>query len=487
MKTLFSLPKDEGFFNRYATLVPVLRKLGILSQIINAITEIGIIYAVVYSMLSEFWGAYAVPLSIFGAIVGTGVIELGLRKFLPYSCRAILYKRFQGLDLWMSGFILFTCLTLFACSLTLSFRGSKAMVEAAAPVPDLQTTDAADLSLTTGKSGAVQTFSRDSGEVAARYAGLITAQKNLYGARIENERATIAKYQRTPQKYVSLINSAKSKINTLEAERAAKIADLEGQKAKEVQDAATRKNNDLKRITTAHTSTTTDIQSQNTATRQKAESRTRTYGSGLAWFTLIFHFVLILAVALDEMNNKGSGIEQVAQPNQYHFSESIWAAFWNTVSDKWNYHARTKIKTWADRTPAAPRPSVPPTLYELADWKPRRITLPDVAPELLTTPHSNGNSHGYSGNRVQNMRATEANITTTTIPDNSTQTHVNNATVNDHFNKQCTHCGTPFYAKVSWQKFCSEGCKLSYHEQRHGQRFDPGKSKFNTKQKSVTV
>ena len=43
MKTLFLLPKDDGFFNRYATLIPTLRKLGVLSQVINAITEIGII------------------------------------------------------------------------------------------------------------------------------------------------------------------------------------------------------------------------------------------------------------------------------------------------------------------------------------------------------------------------------------------------------------------------------------------------------------
>lgn len=43
MKTLFLLPKGDGFFTRYATLIPTLRKLGVLSQVINAITEIGII------------------------------------------------------------------------------------------------------------------------------------------------------------------------------------------------------------------------------------------------------------------------------------------------------------------------------------------------------------------------------------------------------------------------------------------------------------
>ena len=158
MKTLFSLPKDEAFFNRYATLIPTLRKLGGLSQIINAITEIGIIYAVTFSMLTEFWGAYAAPLSVFAAVVGVFVIEGGLRKFLPFAARAILHKRWQGLDRWMSGFILVTCISLFAVSLTLSFRGSKAMVEAASPVPDQKTTTALDTALTTGKVEAARTF-----------------------------------------------------------------------------------------------------------------------------------------------------------------------------------------------------------------------------------------------------------------------------------------------------------------------------------------
>lgn len=493
---MFSLPKDEGFFNRYATLIPTLRKLGLLSQVINAITEVGIIYAVVYSMLTEFWGAYAAPLSVFGAIVGTGVIELGLRKFLPYSAKAILHRRFKGLDLAMSIFILITCFALFACSLTLSFKGSKAMVEAAAPSPDLLTTAAADDALKATTAAAVQSFGRDSGEVAARYAGLITSQKNAYTARINAERSTLSRYQNAPQKYTTLINNTKGKINALESEQAAKIAALEEQKAKEVQEAAARKNAATEQATANHAAANADVQKQNTDTRQKNEHRTRTYGSGLAWFTLIFHFILILAVALDEMNNKGSGIEQVAQPNQYHFSESIFSAFLNTLSDKWNYHARTRIKNWADKTPAPPRPSTPPTLYELADWKPQRVTLPTIAPELLTTPPGNG--VGPTNGRAQNLRATGGNISVTMPateqpprPRNNAMSYVPPAkekVVNtDTSLKPCGYCGELFRPRTTWQKFCKPECKLAEHEQRHGQPFDPAKAKFKARTKAPTA
>lgn len=58
---------------------------------------------------------------------------------------------------------------------------------------------------------------------------------------------------------------------------------------------------------------------------------------------------------------------------------------------------------------------------------------------------------------------------------------VNNATVSEPakspFVKNCAHCEKEFLAKVMWQKFCSEGCKLDHHEAKHGQRFDPAYKK----------
>lgn len=479
MKTLFSLPKDDGFFNRYATLIPTLCKLGVLSQIINAITEVGIIYAVIYSLLSEFWGDYAALLAVLGAFIGTGIIELGLRKFLPYSSRAILYRRFQGLDFWMSVFILTTTVALFACSLTLSFKGSKTMVEAVAPAPETKNTDVADASFSFGKLDASHSFSRDSTEISNRYAGLMNAQKSAFTAQLINERNSMfdlkAKEQRTGQRYETQKQRIRDKINSIEEAQAAKIAELETGKANEMGTANKRKHDEIERLMFQHNTTTDEITQANVTARNKSETRVKTYGSGLAWFTLIFHFVLVLAVALDEMHKKGSGIEQVAQPNQYHFSEPIWAAFWNTVSDKWNYHARTKIKRWAERTPAPPRPSEPPTLYELSDWKPRRVILqmvqnngkPGVEIPPFQAFHHNGKGHHANG---KNADQPEAVVSTK----NERPATVNNATVKQTgFAKECAHCGTSFMAKANWQKFCSENCKLAFHEAKHGMKFDP--------------
>ncbi len=39
--------------------------------------------------------------------------------------------------------------------------------------------------------------------------------------------------------------------------------------------------------------------------------------------------------------------------------------------------------------------------------------------------------------------------------------------------KPCTQCGTLFRYRTTWQKFCTTECKLAYHEQKHGRKFDP--------------
>lgn len=79
---------------------------------------------------------------------------------------------------------------------------------------------------------------------------------------------------------------------------------------------------------------------------------------------------------------------------------------------------------------------------------------------------------------AQNFRSAPetATYTVPATPSRARNATVTNATVNtDPFNKTCAQCSAPFYAKVGWQKFCSEPCKLAYHEAKHGTRFDPGK------------
>ena len=129
MQTALSLPADERFFNRYATLIPTLSKLGVFAQILNGLCEFGVIHAIVLGHIAGFFGAFAGLLAIVAAVFGVAILEIGQRTFLPYSARAVLYRRFQGLDLVMSVAIFAVCLGLFGTSLYLAFRGSRDLVE----------------------------------------------------------------------------------------------------------------------------------------------------------------------------------------------------------------------------------------------------------------------------------------------------------------------------------------------------------------------
>ena len=101
-------------------------------------------------------------------------------------------------------------------------------------------------------------------------------------------------------------------------------------------------------------------------------------------------------------------------------------------------------------------------------------------PTETPTPDKEGQAPGFTYN---------PNGTTTTtangLPQNQVRRpigffsnhSVNNATVTTQgknpFVKNCAHCQKEFTAKVAWQRFCTEACKLDFHATTHGQRFDP--------------
>ena len=456
MQTAFSLPRNEGFFQRYATLVPVLSKLGIFAQLVNGLTEFGILNALLLAHIAAFFGAYAFPVSIGCALVGVFILEMGQRTFLPYAARAVLYRRFAGLDLWMTLFIFGVTVCLFGASLYLSFAGSRDLVAATAPPPAIIDTDKADKAETIKMSEAETIYQTDTKEINARYLSLIGTTKAAYNAQINKERNEAQRYN----------NSRNSKITALQAECSAKVAELEAQKSGEISTAKTRRGKDTDEAKAVRQKVTTTNEN---ATRESAV-KVEAYGGGLGWLTVIFHLVLVLSFVLSEMHKKGSGIELKAAPNQYHFSESISAKFWNTVSDKWNYTTRTAIQKWADTTPPPPRPTEPPTLYELADYAPRRVMVQSTGGGQNTAP-PDAQQRAYTVPFSANLR-TDQN------PTHSMSNAMSKAEITDTSLKPCAFCGTMYRPRTTWQKFCTSDCKLNEHEQRTGQRFDPNKVRF---------
>jgi len=415
MKIQFTLPTNNDFFNRYATLIPTLSKLGIISQIISAFTEIGIIYSIILSRVYEIAPNNAELLATIGAIIGTAFLEIGLRKFTPYSIKAFLYQRFKGLDLAMTIFILLVCIGLFCGSATLSFSGSKELVKIASPTPMEETTTATDSTYNNKKRELIALFVSDSATIANGYIKQIRAETIKYNSLIVKQQSDLNQYnrkeQRTGLSYTTRKETIRGKMASLQAEQATKIAAFEALQAKELKNLTSSRKNDLKAIERLYLSQISKIDNTNALAIEKSESTTifwKWFGMG---FTIICLCVFLFSVIIEEIHKKGSGINQIAVPNQYHFSESVLSDFFNMVADKVNFKLRSKIQTLAEATPPPPIPLAPPNLYDLTGAEQQRLifTLANTTDQHYLL---NNNLPQIDTNRAQRI---DSKAPTTTI------------------------------------------------------------------------
>lgn len=503
MKVLFTLPKNEEFFSNYASLVPTLRKLGYLAQVISALTEFGVLYALIRASLKDLFPLAAGPAGLAGAALGVAFLEVGLRQFAPYSVRAILYNRFTGLHLVISVFVFVVTLGLLASSGYLSFRGSFDLVEQVAPRPQLATTTQADSSAQARKGEALATWQRDSLAVVNRYAPQQEATLAKYSALKAAERQRLKGWESREReegnRYSTQKATIKARLAALEAEQAQELARMEQDKGQALESAQDEHKAALALAVSTWQKERAEVEAGNKAAQDEAAGKVAKYGGGLAYFTIICLSVFVLAVSIEEIHRKGSGIEELAQPNQYHFSESVFAEFWGMLSERWNYLARTWIRKQAARTPPPPQPEPAPELWEVERpkmnrKKPATQGQPDEEPEeesqyfhfFERAFSANGNGH--------NGQAYNATVITQPAPRVQIQPFKRQGEAPELAPvitqplqqppglppKACLHCGQKYPPKVAWQKFCSAGCKEAYHAARHGGRpFNPKKFHFN--------
>lgn len=384
MKIQYSLPENETFFSRYAALIPTLYKFGYLAQVVQALTEISIVYAVVYSRAVEFSPEIAHPAAAAGAVLIPLLLAVGLRKFLTYSIRAILGRHYSGLDFWMTAIIFAITAALLFASGSLSFHGARDMVEIASPPPAVQNTDQADRRREKEEARISAKYARDSSTLAGTFAAKIQATKALYSAKIKEARLEAGKVKTKEQKA-----GYWSKIEALKAEQKAAVATLEASRSDALAGLLEKQDNRLSSVLADHRKETGAITAANASSLAKFQQRTNKYGGLLAYFTLFCLGFTSLSITLHEIHRAGSGIKPVALPNQYHFSQGVLEEFSNALSDKFQYHARSLVRKIENSTPAPPLPTAPPALYDLAGTKQARlkvVTPEDETKEALLQP-----------------------------------------------------------------------------------------------------
>jgi hypothetical protein len=352
MKSFKTFPTTEGqpFFERYATLIHSLTKFGVIAQIITGMAEIGIIYSLLYPSFSDLFPTIAHPLSITGALLCASLLQTALKALFPYSVRAILFKRFTGLDLPLSIFIFLLTGALLTVSILLSYKGSQDIIDVAIAPPTEKNTNAPDSIKAATEQRAATMFTTDSATIETKYKGKIEATISNYDNQIFN----VEKW------------SKGKKATSLRAEKVSKLATLQSEKAAEIESRSNERKATIAHATDRNDSERTDIKAANGEARTLSDNRKSKYKNYVGYFCLFLYLFFLIGFVLDEIYKKGAGIEETVLPHQRHFAPSLFAEWLEAIKARYDTFIRSKIYAFADKTNASP---LPVALHGLYDFK----------------------------------------------------------------------------------------------------------------------
>jgi|AntRauTorckE5430_2_1112549.scaffolds.fasta_scaffold07895_4 hypothetical protein len=494
MKLFYNVPKsgeDHQFYTRYASLVPTLSKLGYLAQIVSALTEAGILYAVVYGSLAPFWPEAAPTAAVAGSAVGTLFLELGLRKFVPFGARAIIHKRYKGWDGWITALILSVAAGLIVASGLLSFKGSGLLVESVAPEPETITTTATDSTATAETVAAGDMLTASTTATRARYAVLIEAAQQSAGADLRQLTGRLRRLEdkedRTGKSYVTSKAQTRADIDAATAARDRKIADLQTAGA----DAGAALESDhrakLETISKDKRRGRETIAASNDRARGEVAARVANYGGGLAYFTLFCMSVFVLSVIIQELHRAGAGIQEQVEPGAFDFEAGPFAAFTVAVSGRFNRFLYGLIHRIEQRTTDAPEPVAAPTVWSRDAAALRANKTQGVQREIKPTKGIKAPAASAEPERQQ-IGFGRRQGPPETQPDASPADNALTDCVKDASQKTtpaakigvCDHCGKDYEQRTTWQRFCQTQCRKDHHaEQHNGTPYDPTRKSWN--------
>ena len=358
MKIHSTLPERQDFFGYYATLIPTLFKVGFLSQLFSAAIETYILFSIIRPKFGDIEAPGAA--AFFTALLLVALLEGGLRTGAAFSVRAILHRKFSGLDLPMTVFIFLLSCSLLLCSIVLHVEGAKEAVEVNQGGPTIESTDAVNQAGSQEAAELLRSFSQDSATIAAAYLAKIRAAKIEAAAQ--------------EQRYIVGKGATAAGAAAIRAKGAAKVATLEAEKGEKLQEAQERKTGRIETIKNRQYNAADGIEQRNQTARQKAEARLNKYSSYLSIFSVLTVLFFLLTIALNEVYKKGSGLKEVAIPSQYQFEPALLSKFTTALNDKFQAHARRAIERIEESIPAPRAPLAPHPLFDYSGLQPERLT-----------------------------------------------------------------------------------------------------------------
>jgi len=379
MKHLKTAPTQTGFFETYAKLAKSITLSGVFAQIVSGLTEIGGIFAASYSALLPIFPQLALPIAGAVAIIGTAVLELGLRVLMPHTVDAVLYRRYSGLHLPMTIAIWVLTVVLLTASGFLSFQNSKTIVKEYAPEAEQMTTTQADSILHTATAQHSATWQADSARIAEQYAAQITAATTAGAGKVKAAKRELSNWynreKRSGQSYATQKDKARQLIADREAEAAAQISALQAAQTNAIEEARAQYRAGINRAQEAHSAATGEIKETNQAATTDRAATVAAYGLGLGWFTICCLLIFSAAVILERIHAKGSGITEKVELSQYDLNAGALVEAWEALRDRIQYNIRSRIQAFAERTPPPPLPTPVPELYDPTQLANIAVTL----------------------------------------------------------------------------------------------------------------
>jgi hypothetical protein len=363
MKTYYTAPSNLEFYQAYSGLVSTLRVTGYLAQAISALTEFGVIFSLIKSSLVEIFPDYATQWALLGAILGTLFLEAGLRKFLPFSFRVILYHRYQGLHLPISISVVAVTVALVLTSALLSYQGSREMAVSIVPLPQAVTDAPVLQRQEKANAEAMLQWQGDSLAIEQEYQAAMAETGTRYALRIAQEK-------RTP-------GYSPNQSRRLEAQEKARLAT---NRAVALKKAIEQRNT---RISTSREKVEhklAALEEKNALETHKAGKKAARYGGGLAWFTVIALGILIFGIGIEEAHRKGSGMEETSWIGKFDFEPGLAPTLSFRLEEAWQRWWRNKVPLEIVDLPVKEQEEEKPLAVDYAD-----VVQVDVTPTASDT------------------------------------------------------------------------------------------------------
>lgn len=373
MKKINSLPENQEFFSQYIWLVKALNIAGYGGQVVSALTEIGGIYMAAYLSLAPILPpAYLFYVSAVIAILGTAIIEIGLRHSLPHSVDAILYRRFSGLRLAITVFVYLITILLLAASGILSFRNSTTIVSNMTEGEKVKAISIADSAYQVKARALDSIAAIESANIENTYKVITEAQAGALAAKVSSAERNLKNWQnrqwREGKNYGAQIDAARLSLENAKAELSIATAEITREKAKKLEALKSKFESKRKELLQQH--------KQNIEAAKGAQAgKVSEYGGGLAYFTIICLVLLIVSITINRIVLKGSGVKEQVEITQYDLLPNPLIAAWNAAGHRIRYLMLNAITRFDEKTPDLNLPEGVREIYDPAEVKRQKAKL----------------------------------------------------------------------------------------------------------------